>query len=158
MAVDAQRPANEQISNWDLAFVSLMPCVAEQFVQVFNGQGNLAMYGVARGIQLFRNALCVGLTLLVIGIIGTVAGSSSAGFTAAIIVGSIITPIAIKRLSDFANMLRNALNAQAQQADAANARMVAVQQALAANPARARDPQAFGQLTRSDLPLPGAAH
>lgn len=158
MAVNAQRPANIQLSNWDLAYVSLMPCVAEQCVQVFNREGNLAMYGVARGIQWSRNALYVGLTLLVIGIIGTAAGSSSAGFTAALIVGSIVTPIAIKKLSDFANMLRDALSAQAQQQDAVHARLLAAQQAVAANPALAEDLGAIRQIMRGALPPPAVAH
>lgn len=111
---DQLRPLEmPQISNWDLARLCLMPGAIERARQGYQGlEGEEELVRLASRIQVERNILYVGITLLVISIIiGLIAGTGSAAFTYALIAGSSLTAVSLKNLYQDGNRLRDAIHA-----------------------------------------------
>ena len=99
-----------ELSTWDVMKMALWSSDIEAIRADGNGRGSMGSEGAARGVTIARNILYVGITLFVIGIIGT-AINGSIIFPVMATVGAICVFVGGQKLYDLAESLQGALNA-----------------------------------------------
>jgi hypothetical protein len=103
------------VSNIHSARLALVPGVVESFEKEAVATGNMAWSGMTKGIKYARNALYVCAAVVVIAAVGAALAATGTVlqyvFIAVVILGSVHTGLAAKRLYDAASLLHSSINA-----------------------------------------------